>query len=436
MLDLAAWAERFVATPSVSSLGNAAVARLARELLAQLGIPGRVEAAEVDGVRHHTVLAELGPAQRAPGLLLVTHLDTVPPGDPSDWTATGGDPYRPRREGDRLYGLGSADVKPDFVCKAAALAELGPRRLCRPVRLVGTFGEEIGLLGARWLADSGLLADMRWALVGEPCDLVAIHAHKGYAKFEAHVRCARRRASGASARALVRGESAHSSTPHLGRNAIEAALERVAAPDVAGVIALRGGTAVNQVPDRCELELVTRGDASARAVEAFDPAPLVAFHRAWRELGAMLERLRNECFDPAHAVANLGSVAPAGDGFRFAFDVRPIPGRDARELVAPLEAAAELRCVRTNPALYTPPGATLVRCLAAAQRTSGLPERVGTKATCTEAGLLAESGLEAAVFGAGVSTGNIHRPNEHTLVPQLARARDVYRDVLRRLCTD
>ena len=121
-----------------------------------------------------------------------------------------------------MYGLGSADVKPDFVCKAAALADLDPRRLRRPVRLVGTFGEEVGLLGARWLVDSGALAGMHWGLVGEPSELVAIRAHKGYAKFEAHVRCPRRALRGASARVKLRGESAHSSTPQLGRNAIEA----------------------------------------------------------------------------------------------------------------------------------------------------------------------------------------------------------------------
>jgi acetylornithine deacetylase/succinyl-diaminopimelate desuccinylase-like protein len=302
------------------------------------------------------------------------------------------------------------------------------------VRLVGTFGEEIGLLGARWLVDSGALAGMRWALVGEPSELVAIHAHKGYAKFEAHVHCPRRSVRGERTRLRLRGESAHSSTPQLGRNAIEAALECIAKPGTLGVLALRGGGAVNKVPDACELELAT-GEGGG-AVAAFDPAPLAAFHAAWRELQAGLERERDACFAPPHAVGNLGRVEATADGFRFAFDLRPIPGRDASELVAPLGRVALLECLRTNPGLRTPPGAALLRSLAAAQRSCGLPERAGTKATCTEAGVLAEAGLESAVFGPGVSTGNIHRPNEHTLVSQLLRARDVYRDVVRRICVD
>jgi acetylornithine deacetylase/succinyl-diaminopimelate desuccinylase-like protein len=32
--------------------------------------------------------------------------------------------------------------------------------------------------------------------------------------------------------------------------------------------------------------------------------------------------------------------------------------------------------------------------------------------------------------------GNVHRPNEHTLVSQLALARDVYRHTVQRLCID
>jgi acetylornithine deacetylase/succinyl-diaminopimelate desuccinylase-like protein len=435
MLDLVAWAERFIATPSVSDLGNAAIARLARELLDSLGIRARVESAEIAGVRQHAVIADLGPRGAEGGLLLVTHLDTVPPGNAADWTACGGDPFRPQRDGDRLYGLGSADVKPDFVCKAAALAELDARALRRPVRLVGTFGEEVGLLGARWLVDSGALAGMCWALVGEPSELTAIHAHKGYAKFEARVRCAPVSLHGASLRVSLHGLSAHSSTPALGRNAIDAALERVAQSDVEGVIALRGGDAVNKVPEAAELELCTRGRGEMR-LDGFDPAPLVAFHAAWRELLAGLERERDDCFAPPHAVANLGTVATEADGFRFGFDLRPIPGRDAQALVAPLARVSELACLRTNPPLRLPRAAPLVRILADAQVHCGLPERIGTKATCTEAGLLARAGLEAVVFGPGVSTGNIHRPNEHTLVSQLPRARDVYREAVRRLCLD
>jgi len=434
MPDLLRWAERLIATPSVSNLGNGAIACEAAELLSQLGIRARIETEMVDGVLHHALIADRGPRDSGPGLLLVTHLDTVPPGDPADWTSTGGDPYRPRRDGDRLFGLGSADVKPDFACKATALSDFDEGELCRPARLVGTFGEEIGLLGARWLIGSGATDGMSHALVGEPSDLVAIHAHKGYAKFEARVRCRRISSPAKRERLKLRGESAHSSTPELGRNAIESALERLAAGDVVGVVELCGGSAVNKVPDACLLELARAG-GEIEPADALDAAPLLAFHRAWRQLLAELVRVENGAFSPAHAVGNLGKVERIDAGFCFGFDLRTLPGQDARELVAPLARVADIVCTRSNPPLSTPPDSTLMRRLGAAQRSCGLPERSSTKSTCTEAGLLSSAGLECAVFGPGVSVGNIHRPNEHTLISQLSRARDVYRDVIRRFCT-
>jgi hypothetical protein len=187
MLNLLAWAEKFVSTPSVSSDGNAQIAVRACELLGEIGIAARRETTHLDGTVYETVIADLGPRDHPDGLLLLTHLDTVPPGEPEAWTATGANPWRPTREGDRLYGLGSADAKVDMVCKAAGLAGVDRSRLRRPVRVVGTFGEEIGLLGVRWLIDNGLVEGFRYALVGEPSELVAIHAHKGRRVYEARI---------------------------------------------------------------------------------------------------------------------------------------------------------------------------------------------------------------------------------------------------------
>ena len=78
----------------------------------------------------------------------------------------------------------------------------------------------------------------------------------------------------------------------------------------------------------------------------------------------------------------------------------------------------------------------LVRAVARAQQNAGLGARIATKATCTEAGLLAEAGLDCLVLGPGLSVGNVHRPNEHTRVPELHRAREIYRDAIRALCCE
>ncbi len=437
MLDILAWARRFVATPSVSRDGNDAIASLACELLTEAGAAPRRIPTMHEGREHFTVLADLGPPpdQAGAGLLLLTHLDTVPPGDSALWTETGGDPFAPTERDGRLYGLGSADAKVDLVCKAAALAELDPARLTRPLRVVGSFAEEIGLVGARCLVEAGYTRGFGYALVSEPSELRAIRAHKGYSVWCARIPLPHTSASGRADDECCAGTSAHSSTPQLGANAIDAALERLAAPDVRGVFALEGGGSVNQVPAACRLG-VLREDASAAARDAYAVEPLLAFHLAWRNLLARLAEHKDADFDPDHTVGNLGRATLADGAAELHFDLRPIPGVDPEEALAPLAEYAELSCVRANPPLATPSGSPLLRAVRDAQRAVGLPECVTTKATCTEAGLLAEAGLEALVLGAGPSVGNVHRPNEHTRIAELTKARDLYHALLTSFCME
>jgi acetylornithine deacetylase/succinyl-diaminopimelate desuccinylase-like protein len=304
------------------------------------------------------------------------------------------------------------------------------------VRLVGTFGEEIGLIGARWLVENGLAQDFTQALVGEPSELAAVHAHKGYAVFEARVALERLDVASplfATTR-VVRGEAAHSSAPLLGKNAILEALDELASGDALGVSALSGGAAVNVVPDRCELGRVGKtGSGDGFDGAAYGKAPLVAFLAAWRRLESALGARRDPAFDPDRSVASLGRVSLENAHAVFRFDVRPIPGDDAEALVAPLRHVAEIACVRANPPLATKRDAPLVQALEAAQREVGLPARVTTKATCTEAGLLASAGLDAIVLGPGPSVGNVHKPNEHTRISELHRAVELYAALFERL---
>jgi acetylornithine deacetylase/succinyl-diaminopimelate desuccinylase-like protein len=429
-LDVVAWAERFIATPSVSRDGNAAIAECARELLAEAGIEARLLPHELHGVTHYLVIADVGPATDG-GLVLLTHLDTVPGGDPAAWTKTGGDPFRPVREGDLLYGRGSADAKVDLVCKVAALAQLDPEALRRPVRVVGTFAEEIGLLGTRELVRGGHLEGFRSALVGEPSELMGITAHKGYAVFDARVPLRRIQGRGRVESLEHTGHAAHSSTPHLGVNAIEAAIDRLA--DAPLVIGIEGGGAVNVVPEACRVEIL-RPDAAGPETAGLDPQPLRAFLRAWRALLADLRLPVCADFDPDHSVGSLGRVELEGDCAMLHFDLRPVPGVDPLRAVEPLREVAEIEPVRANPPLATPLSAPLVAAVAGAQQSLGLGRRIGTKATCTEAGLISQAGLDVMVLGAGPSVGNVHKPNEHTRIPELFQARDLYKQVIERLC--
>ena len=128
----------------------------------------------------------------------------------------------------KIFGLGTADVKLDFLCKLHAIERFRERKLKNPIYLVGTCGEEIGMFGAKYLIKS-LSLNPKYVLVGEPSELRVVYAHKclniyrvsiGYQLIERDARGFNRRIDLHSF-----GKSAHSSYPHMGTNAILASVD-------------------------------------------------------------------------------------------------------------------------------------------------------------------------------------------------------------------
>lgn len=136
-----------------------------------------------------------------PGLALCGHTDTVPY-DAARWAT---DPFDPVTQDEKLFGLGSSDMKGFLALCAAVLERCTPGRLQRSVIVLGSADEETGMDGARALMAAGQpLAP--FAVVGEPTSLVPMRQHKGI--FMERVR--------------LQGRSGHSSNPALGHNAIDA----------------------------------------------------------------------------------------------------------------------------------------------------------------------------------------------------------------------
>jgi acetylornithine deacetylase len=206
-----------------------------------------------------SLVARCGPD--APGgITLSGHMDVVPTeGQP--WTS---DPFRLTERDGKLFGRGTADMKGFFAATLAALRALRSTRLQRPLAIVFTHDEEIGCLGSAQIAASW--SDRRplppACLIGEPTNFRMLRMHPG------HV----------AAELCCLGRAAHSSRPDLGENAIEtaadamvllrhvrSALEQEFAthlpypPGVPrlplNVARIRGGTAVNIVPDSCTVDL-------------------------------------------------------------------------------------------------------------------------------------------------------------------------------------
>jgi acetylornithine deacetylase/succinyl-diaminopimelate desuccinylase-like protein len=113
--------ERLVAIPSVSAAPAPpedvrASADAVGDLLERSGLE-RVRQASIAG-SHPYVIGEWTHRPDAPTVLLYAHHDVQPPGILDNWAS---DPFRARRDGDRLYGRGSADDKAGAVAHAAAV---------------------------------------------------------------------------------------------------------------------------------------------------------------------------------------------------------------------------------------------------------------------------------------------------------------------------
>ena len=219
---------------------------------------------EVEEERYN-LMVPLGPWE--PVLYLVGHVDTVTARDLSE--------YESRREGELLYGLGSADMKGGCAAMVAAfltLAELLPPDQRPPVGLLLVVGEEengdgsaafLASLGREesqggvlnfpepWAGRTTLppgLGRPRWVVIGEPTGLAPNFAHYGYLE----------------AVLTTIGRRTHSSMPELGHNAVESMLrvllhlgrhpffDRSRSEIIYSIREMSSSRAGFVVPDRCE----------------------------------------------------------------------------------------------------------------------------------------------------------------------------------------
>lgn len=165
--DVIALTQRLVRTPSPVRDGDErAVAELIQETLEEFGLP-RAEVHALSPERPNLVTTiDFGPGGRH--LALVGHIDTKPVGDAA-WTV---DPYGADIVGDRLYGLGTADMKGAVAAMLIAARDLiADSPSAGRLTLVFTADEEDGaVFGARYLSEV-LDHDFDALVIGEPSGL-------------------------------------------------------------------------------------------------------------------------------------------------------------------------------------------------------------------------------------------------------------------------
>jgi acetylornithine deacetylase len=205
-------------------------------------------------------------------LLFESHLDTV---SMDGMTVP---PLRLTVDGDRLHGRGACDTKGSGAAMLWALRAYArsPDRK-RNAGVVFVVDEEAQMRGAKAFAgELGQFSRLRGIVVGEPTGLRPVVAHNGALRW----------------RTITRGVAAHSADPSKGRSAIRAMLHVVAALEArflplacrefpltgraaASINVIRGGSAVNIVPDYCEILCDRRlvpGESAAHVLAERDAA--------------------------------------------------------------------------------------------------------------------------------------------------------------------
>ncbi len=225
------------------------------------------------------------------GLLLLGHLDTVPPGDDSAWTHA---PFGGETISGRIYGRGAIDTKGGMTAALFALSVLArtpgalhggrAQLICVPNEESGATGH----LGIRYLTREKLL----------PAAKGAIYAYSGHEIALGHRGLIRYRLTCSGHSVHTGAESWQNGTE--GANAVTGmarlllALETIDLPfsttryfeDFKTIVTpgtmINGGTSINVVPDRCEA-LVDIRLTPEYDLDRFQPLLNAAIERATAE---------------------------------------------------------------------------------------------------------------------------------------------------------
>jgi acetylornithine deacetylase len=344
--------------------GEGELADYLLRLLKSMGL--EVEEQEVQGERRN-ILGTLTARLEGPRLLLVSHMDTV---GVESMTIP---PFRPRLEGDRMFGRGSSDNKGGMTALLMALEEIvdhPPER--GEVVFAATVDEEYQALGVEKLIHE-VKAD--GALVMEPVDMRIVIAHKGFVwqEFE------------------VVGRAAHGSDHAYGIDSI-----------------MGMGSLL--------LELARMNEQLMRVTHPLLGPPSLHASQIWGGEGwstyPAICRLRVE----RRTVPGETEEAIAEEFKRLAASLRGEGIDISTETVFSREATE------------TEEGERVVRCLRDSARSTGFDCPIAGMSAWPEAGALNQAGIPSVVFGPGGCMG--HEANEFVRVGSVLDCATVVRETI------
>jgi len=348
---------RIIALPSVSCMNplydqsNRDVVELLANWFADLGFSTELQLVSSNPDKLNLIACY---GQGEGGLVLSGHTDTVPYNE-NLWKQ---DPFKLTERDNKLYGLGSTDMKGFFPIVLAALENIDLKKLDRPLFILATCDEESTMGGAKALVSSKRALG-RHALIGEPTGLKPISMHKGIL---------------IESIKLI-GQSGHSSDPSLGVNALEGM-----------------NTVINQLSR-------WRDDLQKQEQNPLFKVPVPTMNFASIQGGDNPNRICGDC--------------------EMTIDLRMLPGMDLQECRAGIRKTVmqaidgrgltvEFDEVFSGSAgMHTDENAEIIKL---AEKLAGEP--TGTVAFGTEGPYLNEMGMDTVVLGPG-DIDQAHQANEY-----------------------
>lgn len=378
--------------------------------------------------------------RRKEEFLFQAHLDSLDPGPFQLWKDTFQNPFEATIKDGRIFGLGAADGKIDFLCKLEALSGSVEKRNWRlPPALVATYGAHLGMIGALKLIRRNSITP-KMALIGEATDLGLATAGPGFALVEIQIPFSSHEMQQRQDHEKRESTSTQSKL-FSGTSRTESAIRKmfdylIQLPENIVLMEIDGGSNATTVATNAflELDLSTTLNSSVQR--------LSSIYRFIKNLEFEFQAFQDPSLFPPYPVINIGLVRTLQEHIQIMISCKlpPVITVDIYEnWISRMKAHCEsvdstFRVTDYKKPYRSDQDSPLAKgCLEVLKSISpqSVPESLGAT---NEASLFSRVGINCVCFGPGRREENVHTSHEHLKLEDIPKAISFYQKVIERFC--
>lgn len=378
--------------------------------------------------------------RRMEELLFQSHLDSLDPGPFQLWKDTFQNPFEATIKDGKIFGLGAADGKIDFLCKLEALSGFMEKRNWRlPPVLVATYGAHMGMIGALKLIRRNTIAP-QVALIGEATDLGLAIAGPGFALVEIQIPFSSHEMQQRHDHENRESTSTQSKI-FSGTSRTESAIRKmfdylVQLPENIVLMEIDGGSNATTVATNAflELDLSTTLNSSVRR--------LSSIYRFIKNLEIEFQAYQDPSFSPRYPEINIGLIRTLEEHIQIMISCKlpPVITVDIYEdWISRMKSHCESVDSTFRVTDYKKPYRSdkdspfAQGCLEILKSVSPQCTPASLSAT-NEASLFSRIGINCVCFGPGRREDNVHTPHEHLRLEDIQKSISFYQKVIERFC--